>query len=425
MTALDPGSPAQRTVAAIRHSRWPGWIWAVPLAALAIGLWLGIGALATGGVDVTVVFDQGAGMQPGNTEVVYRGLKVGELKSLTLDSDGTHVLARLAIDQSAKKFLARGARFWLQGGRPSLGDPASLKAIIAGPTIMLEPGRGAPERSFVGVDHKPAILGPQGEMVTYALAFDGPVGNLKVDAPVKLRGFTVGEVRKVGFYFDAAHGTIATPVTIVLDPRRFHIRGATRVSTNRRAFLNGVLNQMISAGMRAQMTQDPPFIGSYQISLEYLTGSSPAKLDTSNPELPLIPTQSTAAGKSIIQKADEVPIDKIAGRILDIADHIDQIVASPALQQSVVHLERTLASLNRTADRAGPQITQLVTELRQTANEMDTATAAANRLLGGSPAYQQNNLQTAVQELTATARSLRALADYLNRHPRSLLTGPG
>lgn len=423
MADIEQKSFGQRTIATIRRSRWPGWIWGIPFAALAIGVWLGVRAIATGGVNVTVTFDEGAGMQAGNTNVVYRGLKVGQLTSLTLAPDGTHVIAKLSIDKSVEKFLAAGTRFWLQGAEPSLSNLSSLKAIVAGPTIMLEPGTGKPQRHFIGMDHRPAILGPEGLLVDYTLSFDGPVGDLKVDAPVKLRGFTVGEVKSVGFYFDAKTGTIGTPVVIMLDPQKFHLRGAHAVKGNWEPALNEALDKMIGQGMRARMTQSPPFIGSYQITLDFIAGASSAHLDSTNGQVPAIPTQSIGSGSSIIEKVNDVPIDKIAGRILDITDHIDQIVSSPALHGSIVHLDQTLASLDKTARKAGPQITQLVRALNKTADQLDAASVAANRLLGGATGGENGSIQTAMVELTRTARSVRALADYLNRHPSALLTG--
>ena len=46
--------PIERTYAHARHSWWPGWIWAVPIAAVLVGGWLGVRALARGGETVTV-----------------------------------------------------------------------------------------------------------------------------------------------------------------------------------------------------------------------------------------------------------------------------------------------------------------------------------------------------------------------------------
>jgi paraquat-inducible protein B len=69
-----------------------------------------------------------------------------------------------------------------------------------------------------------------------------------------------------------------------------------------------------------------------------------------------------------------------------------------------------------------PQIGPLVAQLRETANSADQAVAAANHTLGGDAA-SQNDLPAALRELTDTARSIRALADYLDRHPEALVRG--
>ena len=50
------GSPGHvdRVHAGVRHGWWPGWIWAIPVAALLIVIWLGTRALLAGGTDITI-----------------------------------------------------------------------------------------------------------------------------------------------------------------------------------------------------------------------------------------------------------------------------------------------------------------------------------------------------------------------------------
>ncbi|MEX3823330.1 mammalian cell entry protein, partial [Paraburkholderia sp. BR14262] len=76
----------------------------------------------------------------------------------------------------------------------------------------------------------------------------------------------------------------------------------------------------------------------------------------------------------------------------------------------------------QTLAQVSPKIGPLVAQLRETANEADRTVAAANRTLGAD-ASSQNDLPAALRELTDTARSVRALADYLDRHPEALLRG--
>jgi paraquat-inducible protein B len=420
--SVDAG-PVQRTQATVHRSRWPGWIWAVPLAALAIGIWLGVRAIAEGGIGITIEFDQASGMHPGNTNVRYRGLKVGSLSSLTLSKDGQHVEAEVKINKSVKKYLRTGTQFWLEGINPSFSDLSSLKGVITGPTIIMQPGDGAPTRHFAGLDHRPGILQSRDKLVRYTMSFDGAVGQINPDAPVRLRGFTVGMVEGIALKYDAATHRLETPVIVALDPERFHIQGGLRpINGQWKPVMDEVLQQLISEGMRGQLTQSPPFIGSYNVSLDFVAGASNAQLTPAG-NLTQIPTVSTGGPNSIIQRVNDVPIDKIAQQILEITNQIRGIVSSPSLHDSIKHLDQTLAELDRTVRVAGPQITQLAISLRQTASEMDITVKAANRVLGASPASQDSNVRTALHELTETARSVRALADYLDRHPEALIRG--
>lgn len=50
-------------------SRWPGWIWAVPVAAVLIVGWLALKEMVFSGPEVTVEFANAAGVQPGTTQV--------------------------------------------------------------------------------------------------------------------------------------------------------------------------------------------------------------------------------------------------------------------------------------------------------------------------------------------------------------------
>jgi paraquat-inducible protein B len=52
------GLPKARSI----HRRWPGLVWAVPLAALIVVGWLGLSAITERGIDVVVTFESAACM---------------------------------------------------------------------------------------------------------------------------------------------------------------------------------------------------------------------------------------------------------------------------------------------------------------------------------------------------------------------------
>jgi paraquat-inducible protein B len=428
----EPRPTPPRTQAAVRRGRWPGWIWAVPIAALLVVGWLGFRAVTSGGADVTISFDDVHGMKQGNTSVVYRGMKVGKAKEVKLAKDGSAVDVTVHVDDSVTGFLRSGTQFWLRGAEPSLSNLSSLASVISGPTIMMDPGPGEPTKHFVGSAQKPVVSGAHEPPKLYGVALQGSVGEIKKGAPVKLRGFTVGEVTDVGFRYDANTGAIATPVTIALYPSLLHL--TDKAASDGDAALAAAIDRLIGEGLQARLERNPPVIGTAQVALETTPGSAgakPALVDG----MPQIPAAPGGGLNSIVDRVNKLPIDQIAQNVLDISHHVNTIVSSPELGDSIAELDATLKQVHQTADNAGPKITDLVDRLRKTAGQIDGAAKAAesaaksaqntaqaaDRVVGGTPS--QNDMEKVMREITGAARSVRELADYLDRHPEALLQG--
>ena len=401
-----------------RISRWPGWIWAIPVAALLIVGWLAIRALANGGTDITITFADAHGISPGDSKIVYRGMAVGKVTAVSLGKGGHDVVIRANIDEAAENLLRKGTRFWLRGAHPSLTNLSSLGAVLSGPTIVMQPGTGKPATRFAGLAHKPAVTGDHGTPQFYAVTFKGAVGALSAGDAVKLRGFTVGQVLSVGFGYDARTGKLSSPVTLALYPSRFHIHHAKAPQSD--AALRAAVSALIAKGLRARLERSPPLIGGYRVTLEMVPGAStvsPRQMDG----LPVIATAPGSGLNSILSRLNKVPLDQIAQNVLDITRNADRLVSSPKLKDSVAQLDTTLKQIHKTAAKAGPRITRLIHDLRKTAGQLDAAAKAADKSLGGAPS--QTGLRQSLREITQAARSVRALANYLDRHPEALVQG--
>src|SRR6185437_10973058 len=218
------GSP-DRVHAGVRHGWWPGWIWAIPIAALLVVIWLGARTLLAGGTDITIRLTDAHNLKKENTDVVFRGTQVGHVTGIELTQDGTGVIVSASIDKDAAKFLTTGTRFWLQGANPSLSNLSSLGSLLSGPTIIMDPGPGKKARHFLGLERAPVDPSATEQPLLYEISLDSEAGALAGGDPVTLRGFTVGEVRDVGFTYDPATGDLATPATLALYPSLFHAKG--------------------------------------------------------------------------------------------------------------------------------------------------------------------------------------------------------
>lgn len=426
----------QRTEAAdLRRTRWPGWIWAIPIAAIGVASWLGIRALVRGGESITIVFDNAYGMKADDTEISLHGVKVGEVRGVALDPDGRHVDVTAEIRRSAQPYLRSGTRFWVEGAHFDFSDPSSAKALIGGPEIVMQPGPGASIRHFDGSDRRYAL---SAAAVKYVIRFSGAVGQLDAGAPVRLRGFRVGEVTDVSLHYDARTGTLDTPVQIELDATKLGLADNVKPPAgNWRGAVDDMLRHLIATGMRARLSQDPPLVGSRVVTLDFVSGAPSATLAVRDgqTQIPSMPSGDidaiVAQAGDIMSKADRVmtkidalPIAQTGDDIRRIAGRIRALSSSPRIADSLDHLDRSVAQVDRTLSEVSPQIGPLVTQLRQTAREADSAVAAANRTIGGDP-MRQNDLPEALRELTGMARSVRALADYLDRHPEALVRGKG
>lgn len=416
-----------RTTAKVQKSRWPGWIWAVPLAAVAIVVWLVGRQLSAHGVAVTVTFDDAAEMKADTTRVMYRGVRIGKVSDVSLAQDGSKVVVRLRINDDQKKYLNAGTRFYLEGESPSLSDPASLKALIAGPTIEMLPGGGQPARSFAGLSGEaPKRLAIA---IPYHVTFEGAVGDLTSGAPVTLRGFEVGEVTAVDLKTDPKAGDILTQVSLALDPLRFHIEGAGQATGDWSAVMNDTLKALIANQWRARLSQSPPLIGSRQVELARVPNAPPATLHLSEGSAE-IPAVDGGGIEHLVQSAGQFPIREIGDNVRAITEHIKTLSASPQLKDSIVHMNDALLHLDQTLREAGPKVAptiqavhETVDRLRETAGELDSTVEAARSMMGTDPAAQDGSLEPTLLHVSEAARAVRVLADYLDEHPESLVKG--
>ncbi len=553
MSDLPPGR-RRPTVREIR-SRWPGLVWAVPIAALIVVLYLLVEALAHPGVEAVIVFKTGAGATPGDTKVVFNGVQVGHVTKVRVDKDGRSVDVTVKLDGRMARSLNTSTVFWIEGANFSLTDLSSLKAAVAGVTIDMATGAGGQaQRHFVGLDSSPAVLpdargtaywlrtdnlGPirqgsnisyrgaevgkvaevevrgandlraemfvyapydqlvrpgsvfwaesplkislsgaaigaqfnpaaalgavtfetppefrneapaaagtnytlyadqnrafgegVGPQVMYTIDFPDPAGDLAPGAPVMLAGFQVGSVKSVDLRFDADTGVLTAPVTIAIEALRLHLAGVTPPPRGDwRPIVDRAMNALLAKGYRARLDQSPPLFGAREVGLDVVAGAGPAHLAAGS-AYPRIP--GAAAGdigalgdkaNVLLDHLDAVPIVAIGENARQITGRLAQILNSPKVDDSLAKLDDTLDQTDKLVREARPQIGPLIASLRHSAAQLDQTAASANAVLSGQGAAQDQSLPEALRQLSDAARSIRALADYLQRHPEAVIQG--
>jgi paraquat-inducible protein B len=409
----------QRVQAGVRHSGWPGWIWAIPIAVLLVVSWLGARALLTRGTDITIRFNDVHGMNKENTDVLLRGMQIGRVTDIELDDAGTGVIVTASIDEPAVRFLTTGTRFWLRGANPSLNDLSSLGSLLSGPTIVMNPGPGPRAHDFIGLEQQPIAPSTGVRPLLYEVSLGIEAGSLAGGDPVTLRGFIVGEVRDVGFAYDPRTGDLSTPATLAIYPSLFHVNGVGTAPNGTE--VSAEIALLIGKGLRAHLARDPPLVGSYRVSLEITPGAKPSGAPPTLDGLPQIPVAEGGGIASIVSRINRVPIERISRNLLNITQHVSALTSSPRLTDAVVQLDAALRQIHAMSAKAGPQVPIVIASLRRAAADLDATARSANRLMSGTAT--QNGLSDTVQEITETARAVRSLADYLDRHPEALIRG--
>ena len=126
-------------------------IWVVPLLAFIVGGWLIVRQSRAHGPEITIRFQNGAGIEAGKTILEYKGVAVGTVQEVRLDEKLDGVLVKVQLAKDAASLARADSEFWLV--RPEIGFSGirGLDTLLSGPRLKVRPGSGgAPAKEFVG-----------------------------------------------------------------------------------------------------------------------------------------------------------------------------------------------------------------------------------------------------------------------------------
>ena len=180
--------------AATRRSRRVSVIWVIPLVALAIGAWLAWDTLSKEGPTITVAFDSAEGLQPGQSQLKFKDIVFGTVKSLDLAPDHTHVVVTIATTRQAEPLLTNRTVFWVVKPRLFAGSISGLETLLSGSYVGMMPGAtaGKPQRAFAGREDPPIISEHVPGHVFLLKA--KRLGSISLGSPIFFRDLSVGEV---------------------------------------------------------------------------------------------------------------------------------------------------------------------------------------------------------------------------------------
>lgn len=168
-------------------------VWLVPIIAALVGLSLVIHAWSEAGPTISISFQSAEGLDPGKTPVKYKSVVIGKVTTVRLSEDRTHVVAKVALEKSAKSFATADSRFWVVRPRIGLGGVSGIDTLLSGAFIGADVGQSQePKDDFVGLESPPTVThGAPGK--TFDLHADD-LGSLDIGSPIYFRRIQVGRV---------------------------------------------------------------------------------------------------------------------------------------------------------------------------------------------------------------------------------------
>ncbi len=185
-------------------------IWVVPVIALIISGWLTFEYFHEMGPLVELQFSSGTGLQANQTVLKYKGVRIGEVRSVQLAGDLSHVTVAVRLNASAKQLARKGSQFWIVRPEVGAGGLQGLETIVSGPYIQMQPGDGVPQKTFVGLENPP-ILEKSREGMEIILTTP-QIKTLSIGAPLYYRGTEVGKVE----YFELDTNSTSVKIHVIV-----------------------------------------------------------------------------------------------------------------------------------------------------------------------------------------------------------------
>ena len=170
----------------------PSLVWLIPILTALLGGWLIVHSLTDRGPLVTVTFRTADGIEVEKTRIKYKSLDIGLVEGVRFSKDFSRVEVRARLGKEAAHFLRRDTRFWVVRPTLSARGISGLGTLLSGAYIEIEPGQGAPQSLFVGLESPPVVNADEaGKQITLMTR---RLGSIDRGSLVHYQGIVAGEV---------------------------------------------------------------------------------------------------------------------------------------------------------------------------------------------------------------------------------------
>lgn len=378
----------------------------------------------TPGLHLTLTSDAAFAYKAGDP-IIYKGFKVGEFEDANFNVEDRIIYYTAFIEAPYHQLITQNTRFWnVSGVKFSLAssgvevEAGSLETLLANGVTFGIPdgvtsGEKVTENAFFDIfnNEKAASDARFKLAVEYLLLIEDSVRGLEVGAPVEYRGLQIGEVVAINTLQDIP-GTILDegypiPVIVNVYPGKVHMPD-TQEGVN---FVRERMRGWLSRDLRATLKMGNLLTGGLYVDLQHYPSVAKRQKIQTIFDYDVIPvmssefTQLTQKAEAILDKINELPLEKL---VVDMTDVIETLgTAASSVTETSDNFDLLIAdmdgeSINTNVNNALEQLTLL---LEQYAN-------------GG---LNPEEIQQTVQQMQDTLRALQPVLMQLNQTPNSLI----
>jgi paraquat-inducible protein B len=350
--------------------------------------------------------------------VYCRDVEVGEVLSYDLGSGVGPLTLKVFVRAPYDKLVHLHSRFWNASGLSVTSGPAgmrveveSIQTLLSGGIAFETPpddgGEIAPESTRFRLYEDKAAADDDfyRDNIPYVTYFRTSVEGLSPGSPVQIAGVQVGSVTDVRLVSRPADHGLSARVAFSLQPERLLARGAASDA----ATSDAVRKAFTDRAMRVTLASSNLLTGAKDLTIEY-TGDKPAG------DLP-------REGDAIVLPSHGAGIDSMTASLASVAERLDKI----PFERIGEHADQVLASLQHIAAAVDADAVPALAQLPGIATQMSLVAHDASGTLGpggyGPNSDFQHDIERMMREVNDAARSVRALTEYLDRHPEALLRG--
>ena len=391
---------------------------------------------------------ENAGPLKYGTPIYFRDIQVGQVVDVALADNHQGVQAEIFVEAPYHQLIEDDSRFWQINGVDFSMGAQGVNLKVGSLMSLLGGGIGFESPSLNNPEAKPADAGAKFRLhkdldaiaegsyrlrEPYLLHFDDSVRGLNVGAPVELKGIRVGTVTDIRLDIDFKTQKVRIPVIAEVDPERLIPPGAdNELSLFIKAHQAEIdagrhpgIEKMVEKGLRARLKTGSLLTGQLYVDVDFYPESAPKKLIYGglHPEIPTLPSVVDELQKNItevVASLKRLPLDKMGQELLGTLQGSNRLLNTPELRDTITAMNFAMNDIRQLTQTADKQIVNLAASVEKA---MSSTIKVLEQVQPGAP--MAVDMSNALEELAASARSIRVLTEYIERHPEALLQGKG